>query len=291
MVKSAQFISHTLRRGTADRSHQTNLMKLQFMSKRVQRQLQVLLTIILLLFFASAYAKEWYFRVGLGLEQATDSVFMDVDCEISEPTPLYGCGTGGDGAPLRSVGDYGVSPSLEVGVGYFIEPTLRLEALLEYNPKLSFRGNANFLSPTTRQSVAADLSKLTGMVALYADLPKLAMTSSKPVQPFLGAGIGAVHTKIGETHMTFPVTTTIVPGLSRTDFAWMISAGVATVFDEDTTLELAWRYTDFGEVRTGTGTGQVIWRDGSQEPRILNLSPTSARLRSHGLRISMRRTF
>ena len=266
-------------------------MKLQSMSNRVQRQLQVSLTIVLLLNFATAYAKEWYLRVGLGLEQATDSVFMDVDCEISDPPPLYGCGTGGDGAPLRSVGDYGVSPSLEVGVGYFIKPTLRLEALLEYNPKLTFRGKANYLSPTTRQSVAADLSIFAGMVALYADLPMLAMMNSKPVHPFVGAGIGAVRNKIGETHMTFPVTTTIVPGHSRTDFTWMISAGVATVIDENTTFELAWRYTDYGEVRTGTGTGQVIRRDGSREPDILNLLPTSARLRSHGVRISMRHTF
>ncbi len=266
-------------------------MKQQFMSNRVQRQLQVSLTIILFLNCASVYAQEWYLRFGLGFERATDSVFMDVDCEISDPTPLYGCGTGGDGAPLRSVGGYGTFPSLEVGVGYFIKPTLRLEALLEYSPKLAFRGSANYLSPTTRQSVEADLSKFTGMVALYSDLPKLGIMNSKPVHPFVGAGIGAVRTKISETHMTFPITTTIVPGHSRTDFAWMISAGVATEFEENTTLELAWRYTDFGEVRTGSGTGQVIWRDGSREPRILNLPPTRARLRSHGVRVSMRRTF
>ena len=261
------------------------------MSKRVQRQLQVLLAIILLLNFVSASAKEWYLRTGLGFEHATDSVFMDVDCEILDPAPLYGCGTGGDGAPLRSVGGYGTFPSLEVGVGYFIKPTLRFEALLEYSPKLAFRGKANYLSPTTRQSVEADLSKFTGMAALYADLPMLGMMNSNPVHPFVGAGIGAVRTKIGETHMTFPVTTTIVPGHSRTDFAWMISAGVATVIDESTTFELAWRYTDFGEVRTGTGTGQIVWRDGNRDPQILNLLPTSARLRSHGVRFSIRRSF
>ena len=38
---------------------------------------------------------------------------------------------------------------------------------------------------------------------------------------------------------------------SRTDVAWMLTAGFAVPLGEGTTLDLAWRYTDLGVVRTG----------------------------------------
>ena len=57
------------------------------------------------------------------------------------------------------------------------------------------------------------------------------------------------------------------------------------------TLDLAWRYTDIGEVHTGRGAGRVEWRDGSREPLPLNLAATQAKLAGHGLRLSLRYAF
>ena len=91
--------------------------------------------------------------------------------------------------------------------------------------------------------------------------------------------------------MTFPRTTTVVPGARRTGLAWMLTAGVAVALGEHATLDLAWRYTDLGEVRTGRGADRVVWRDGSREPRPLDLAETRARLGSHGLRLSLRYGF
>ena len=86
--------------------------------------------------------------------------------------------------------------------------------------------------------------------------------------------------------MTFPKTTTIVPRASRNAVAWMLTAGFTVPLGEGTTLDLAWRYTDFGVVRTGRGGGRVVWRDGSRESRDLDLAATRARLAGHGLRVS-----
>ena len=69
------------------------------------------------------------------------------------------------------------------------------------------------------------------------------------------------------------------------------TAGVAAGLDERVTLDLAWRYTDFGEVRTGQGAGRVVWRDGSREPLPLDLAPTRAKLAGHGVRLSLRYAF
>ena len=101
---------------------------------------------------------------------------------------------------------------LELGLGYTVTPAARLEVLVEYRPRFAFKGRANFLSPESRQSVAADVSSFAGMVAAYIDLPGLGVPKIGPFGPFVGAGLGVVRTQIGQTRMTFPATTTIVPG-------------------------------------------------------------------------------
>ena len=235
----------------------------------------------LLLAPVTTIAGDLYLRVGLGLEQPENATFTDIDCASTSPAALYGCGTGRDGAPHRSHGDFGTVPALELGLGY-PNGTVRLEALVEFRPKFSFEGRANFLTAERRQSVQADLSTVSGMLAGFVDFPESGKTT-----PFVGVGIGAVHTRIGQMSMNFPVTTTIVPGADRVDLAWMVTAGVGIALSERTTLDLAWRYTDLGEIRTGQGEGRVVWPDG---PRPLDLAPTRARLGGHGFRVSLRRT-
>ena len=91
--------------------------------------------------------------------------------------------------------------------------------------------------------------------------------------------------------MTFPATTTTVPGGSGTGPAWMATAGVAVALDERVVLDAAWRYSDLGEVRTPRGPGRVMLRDGNREPLPLDLAPTKTRLRGHGIRLSPRYAF
>ena len=239
---------------------------------------------------APAAAGDFYIRGGLGLERPSDTRFTDRDCASRSPAALYGCGRGGDGAPTRSSGDFATAGALELGIGRVVTPTLRIETRLEYRPRLAFGGRTNFLAPGRRQSVAADLATFSALLAAQLDLPGLGFGAAAhgPIVPFVGAGAGVVRVRIGETRMMFPRTTTTVPGASRTDFAWMATAGLAAPLDKRTTFELAWRYTDLGEVRTGRGPGQVVWRDGGREPLPLDLAATRGRLRGHGLWLSLR---
>ena len=238
-----------------------------------------------------AAADGLYLRAGVGLDRPAETVFTDLDCSRTSPAALYGCGTGGDGAARRSVGDFGTAPVLELGLGYAALPALRLEALVEYRPRLAFEGRANFLEPGRRQSVAATLSSFAAMLAAYVDLPGLGLPRPGPFEPFVGAGVGGVRTRTGETRMRFPATTTVVPGARRIGLAWMLTAGVAVALDERATLDLAWRYTDLGEARTGQGAGRVVWRDGSRTPLPLDLGATKARLAGHGVRLALRYAF
>jgi opacity protein-like surface antigen len=241
---------------------------------------------------AEALAAEGcYLRVGMGFDLPTETEFRDRDCESTEPAALYGCGSGPDGAPYRSVGDFGTVTALEVGIGGTVASAVRMEALIEYRPDHTFSGQANYLAPERQQSVSADLSALSGMVAAYADLPALGLPRLGPFAPFVGAGVGVARIRTGEMQMMFPKTTTHVPGGHRTGLAWMVTAGLTTALGENTMLDVAWRYSDLGSAETGTGDGQVVWRDGSREPLPLDLAATEARLRSHGLRLSLRYIF
>ena len=88
-----------------------------------------------------------YVRGGLLVDGSDDTRFQDRNCSSQNPAALYGCGTGNDGAPLSSRGDFGVIPGLELGIGYVILPYLRLEAGMQYRPDFSFGGRANFTQP------------------------------------------------------------------------------------------------------------------------------------------------
>ncbi len=239
----------------------------------------------------AAGAGDVYLRAGIGLERSAETTFTDRNCSSTSPAALYGCGRGGDGAPYRSVGDFETAVAMEAGLGWAVTPTVRLEALAEYRPGFSFQGQANFLEPGRRQSVAADLSTLSGMVVAYVDLATLGLLELGPFAPFIGSGAGAVRTRIGEMRMTFPRTTTIVPGEHRTDLAWMVTAGLAATLSQRTTFDVAWRYTGLSAIHTGRGEGRVVWQDGSREPLLLDLAVTQAKLRSHGLRLSLRYAF
>ena len=232
-------------------------------------------------------ANDKFLRVSIDLMEGT--TFKDVDCASTNPNALYACGAGGDGAPKRSVGDFGAIPAIEFGFGK-TDGAIRYEILIEYRPRYTFEGRANFLAPHRQQSVSAKLSTISGMLAGYVDFTD-GVSQAKFGTPFFGFGIGVSHTRIGKTDMKFPTTTTTVPGESHTDLAWMITTGVTTALNERVTLEIAWRYSDLGEIRTGQGMGSVTWRDGSREPLILNLAPTRARLAGHGIRMSLRYTF
>ena len=143
-------------------------------------------------------------------------------------------------------------------------------------------------TPTVNNQCPWGLSSLSGILAAYVDLPGLGVRPLGPFSPFVGGGLGAARVASGETRMTFPKTRTLVPGTRRTGLTWRLTAGLGMSWGERATLDLAWRYTDAGVIETGAGQGRVEWLDGSRDPVGLDLAPTQAPLRSHGLHLSLR---
>ena len=100
----------------------------------------------------TAEAEDLYLRVGIGLGRSAETQFTDEDCSSIFPAALYGCGTGGDGTPFRSIGNFSTAASLEFGLGYAVAPAVRLETLVEYWPRFTFDGRANCLDPVLCQN-------------------------------------------------------------------------------------------------------------------------------------------
>ncbi len=244
----------------------------------------------LLLAFRAVVADEYYLRGGVGFDLPGGTAFTDVDCLSTTPAVLYGCGVGPDGAPRRSAGRFGTVPVVEFGLGHKTGSS-RFEVTIEYRPFFAFDGHANFLPPGRRQESKVNLSSISGMVAGFVDFHDLEFANACSCTPFVGIGVGIAKSRVGQTAITFPSTTTTAPGGSRTGLARMATVGVAKVLDERVTLDFAWRYSDLGEVRTERGPGSVVWRDGSRQPIPLDLAPIKARFKGHGIRLSLRYAF
>lgn len=235
---------------------------------------------------STGHRNRFYLRVSASVDLPSKTRFGDKNCLSMSPAALYGCGPGGDGIARGTRGDFGVAGGVEIGLGYIATPGLRLETSLSYRPNFTFEGTANFLQTDALQSVSADLQSASGMVATYVDL-----TAHGPLRVFAGTGAGLHYVDISEFHMTFPRTQTLVPDGRQIDFAVMLTAGVATSLSDKITLDLAWRYVDWGIVETGRATGKVVWKDGSREPLELDLAETWAMLRGQGFRASLRYAF
>ena len=260
---------------------------------------------VMCLVSSAAVAGDYYLRGGIGLDRPGKANFTDVDCSTTAPAALYGCGTGGDmgaeqaatGARLRSAGDFGTVPTVELGLGY-AKGAARFELLVEYRTRFEFEGRANFLAPGQRESVSAKLSSVSGMLAVFADLAALGAPKAGPFAPFVGAGIGIAHTRIGKTAMTFPATTTTVPGGDRTGLAWMATAGVAVELEERVSFRsgLALHGPRRSPNAAGSGPGGLARRqpgaaaarsgadeseaEGPRHPAVASLRLLSVRLRA-----------
>ncbi len=147
----------------------------------------------------AAAADETYVRVGAGIDRSTGARFTDADCATHG---LYGCGNGSDGAPHSTFGDFGASAGVEVGLGRRVAPALRIEGIVQFRPRATYEGRANFLASDRRQSVSAGLSAVSGLAVMYADLTELGLPGLGRFHPFAGGDAGISRIALDETTMT-----------------------------------------------------------------------------------------
>ncbi len=240
-------------------------------------------------FMSAATAAEpaRYFKVSLAGEVSRDTRISDRDCNLTNPPALFGCGTGNDGQPLGATGDFGSGVAIDTALGYRFSDTFRAEVLLSYRPSLDLSAKANFLGVSGEQPVQAELASLGIFAVGYLDLPRLGYW-----QPYLGAGLGRVRNRIGVTHYHFPSlgpnAETVLRGGNHYESAYLLTVGAEVPLSPAWKLDVAYRYSDLGEVRNDDGAASIIR---TSRTRVLDIAGTQARLKTQGIIIGLRYAF
>jgi outer membrane protein OmpA-like peptidoglycan-associated protein len=138
------------------------------------------------------------------------------------------------------------------GVGYRFNPMFRTDFTLDYIPSLKVNGTT--VGPGAGTTAAADLNSLVGMANGYLDLDGFLPNTFGPFQPYVDFGLGFARNDLGSISGKFagggPSFTQT--GATTTNFAWGAGAGVAFPLTQNLSLDVAYKYLDLGQLRTGT---------------------------------------
>lgn len=244
--------------------------------------------VLLVVFLSAPAAHALDFRGAVGLERSSGTTVLDRDCSLVTPPALFGCVEGNDGRPLAARGDFGTGEMFEIGVGTAVGERGRVELALSWRPELDLDASADFPGVSGSQPVHAGGRSLAAML-----IGSFAFgTADARLRPYLLAGAGMAHNTSGAVTYAFPTiapqAVTVIAGGSDTSFAWTAGAGVTKPLTDRTSLDVAIRYTDLGEMRTDDGDATII-----RPTRVIHLdiAGTRAPLETVGLVVSLRARF
>ena len=176
------------------------------------------------------------------------------------------------GFPLPSLSPFAVSSfpnttlsrsgTIDGGVGYVLNPWLRMDATLEYRFGGELRSTYAIDDPAppgagfrSADRLGGSVSSIVALINAYVDLGNYWGAT-----PFVGAGIGVADTAlsgVSDQGLAFPGAGAIVPvggffsNASRTSFAWALTAGFDYDLAPNLKLELSYRYLNLGSIAVG----------------------------------------
>lgn len=247
--------------------------------------LAALLTLCLLLPQVGHSANP-YMRSSLGYEKSNDTNFRDNHRNATTPPAL--------GRTLGAYGDLGESTAFELSLGKTIHSLFRIEAVVARRNGFEFSGNANFAGAGSDQPTTATFNQYTAMAFGYVDLSLLLGLTPGKIEPYLGAGLGVARNELGSVRFSFPDLATqpassITQSGSDTQFAMAATAGLGLPLTNSITVDIAWRYSDYGQIKTDSGTMEV--QRGTNPPSFIAINSISAPLRTHAIYTGFRLIF
>jgi opacity protein-like surface antigen len=150
-----------------------------------------------------------------------------------------------------------------LGIGYRHNSWFRWDLIGEYRGETGFHGFDTWTDATPDDrfnNYTAKKSEWLLMWNAYLDLG-----TWKGITPFVGAGIGASRVTIHSFRDAGIAETTLLPTMayanaaSKWNLAWALHAGLAYDVTPNFTIELAYRYIDLGDGRSG----DIIGCDGT----------------------------
>jgi len=159
------------------------------------------------------------------------------------------------------------TPFFGIGVGYEWNSWLRFDVTGEYRGKSlfiaqdrfpggngTFDRNSNFVDGTFlpgTNEYTADIESWVGLANMYIDLGTYMC-----ITPYIGGGIGFASVSVlGLKDVNVPNNSVFYAAdHTETNFAWAVYGGLAYDVNPSVTLDLAYRYTDLGDARSGRVT-------------------------------------
>lgn len=230
-----------------------------------------------------------YLRLGAGSDWPKANGFSDNSCSSQQPPALFGCVTGNNGQAIGASGSFKPAAVIDAAAGYRFNSWLRAEALLSWRPELEFSGQSNFLKAGANQPVTGSASSVAGFGVAYVDLPKVGR-----IRPFLGAGLGVARNSLSSVTYRFPGiaanAATVTPDGSSSGLAYLLTAGISIPLNKRLDLDLAYRFSDLGDVRTSSGQAGLS-RPTLPAGTTITIGGTQADLQTHGVQLSLRYSF
>jgi OmpA-OmpF porin, OOP family len=190
----------------------------------------------------ASWTDGFYVRGDLGGAIGNVTTFHDTNPNSTSSTAILGT--------TRAPAETGVSSLIGAGIGYRLNPIFRGDVTLDYMPGLRVQPIAVNGTPSGYTFGAANFDSTVGLANAYVQLDGLLPGALGRFQPYVDAGIGFAHNRLG----TLSINATpgnALNGSTKTNFAWALGAGVAYPITPHLSLDLAYRFLDVGPTATG----------------------------------------
>ena len=242
-----------------------------------------------------------YLSAGVASIRSRDTRF--VDGEDSGHAALYGSREFFDAGAIVD------GLQLHVAAGARLPYRFRAQLELGLAHALDWRGNANYRDSGGRQPTEASLDARQILLAAFHDFPGWEIVPGSRIRPFVGAGLGITDYRLSGYVQRFPapddprgnlrrgpggeIPFTALPGGKGRNLTWMLAAGIAVPIGENVLLDLSYRYTDAGKIRTDTGDIAIVRyrEDGTRREIPVRIDETTADHRTHSLLAAVRLQF
>ena len=260
----------------------------------------------LMLFNSTANSEEFiiyraYFNIGLAHIFPAEARFIDAKKAGSGLRALYGNDEFTDGEFTGA--------QLRVGVGYRFSESLRAQLEFATAGNLDFKGNTNYARSGDRQPSIAKLETRQLLLSGFYDFPPWKVISDLRIRSYLGAGMGYNNYRLKDFVQYFPepenrngylrrgangeIPFTRLPEGSGQEFTYMLTTGVVIPVTKRMKLDLSYRYTDAGEIRTDVGDITIVryGEDGSRRESPVKIDETVADFKTYALLATLRFEF
>ena len=247
---------------------------------------------------ANTAGYEPYVTMGIAAVRSSSTRF--VDGADAGHAALYGSRNTFD------AGAFDAGFVVDVAAGVRLGSALRAQLEFSVAPTLNYRGNTNYRNAGAHQPSEAELDLSQAFLIGFYEFPERELSSSRKVSPFIGAGAGVTTYWLSGYVQRFPdpenplgslrpgpggeIPFTAIPDGRGRNRSWMLTGGVSIPIRERFQLDLGYRYTDAGTIRTHIGDIAIVRyrEEGTRRQIQVPINETTAKLQTHALFMTLR---